>query len=296
MNISNTPLVSIVIPFYNNEDTLLEAIKSVYAQTYKNWELILLDDGSKDKSLDIAREVTNSKVKVISDGVNRGLVYRLNQSPSLVKGDYIVRMDADDLMHPKRIEKQMALFLKDENLDLVDTGAFSINEIGEPLGIRGLIPIQYDPKFIINNAMLLHASVIGKKEWFLQNKYDEVYIRAEDRELWLRTYKDSKFARVEEPLYIVREGKVNVKNYIRSVTTVRKILKVYGPNIFSKRELNIEILKTHLKVILIKITGFFKIQDYITERRNNSLTKERQEELIATMNQIKSIVITEAVL
>ncbi|MFC4478238.1 glycosyltransferase family 2 protein [Flavobacterium chungangensis] len=290
MNIDNTPLVSIVIPFYNNEDTLLDAVKSVYAQTYRNWELILLDDGSKDKSLEIAKSFSGSKVRIVSDGVNKGLVYRLNQSPLLVQSNYIVRMDADDLMHPQRIEKQMSLFLNDEKLDLVDTGAYSINEEGEPAGIRGLVPIQYDEKFIINNAMLLHASIIGKKEWFLNNQYNEIFVRAEDRELWLRTYKNSKFARVKEPLYIVREGKVNIRNYVQSVKTVRKILKIYGPTIFSKKELKKELFKTYLKVSVIKVAGFFNIQDYITGRRNNPLTEEERNDLTRIISQIRNSV------
>jgi glycosyltransferase involved in cell wall biosynthesis len=285
------PLVSIVIPFYNNEATLLDAIKSVFVQTYHNWELILLNDGSIDRSLDIANSIIDAKVRVISDGVNKGLIYRLNQSPSLVNGEYIVRMDADDLMHPLRIEKQMVLFLEDENLDLVDTGAFSISEVGVPVGIRGITPIRYDKKFIIRNAMLLHASVIGKKEWFLNNKYDKEYLRAEDRELWLRTYKKSRFNRVQEPLYIVREGKVNIENYVKSVKAVREILRIYGGDIFSRRELKIEILKTYLKVIIIRITGFFKIQHYITKRRNNSLNKAEERKITDIINQINRTVI-----
>lgn len=293
MNANNNPLVSIVIPFYNNESTLIDAIKSVYAQTYDNWELILLNDGSKDTSLEIANSIKDPRVTVFNDGVNRGLVYRLNQSPSLAKGNYIARMDADDLMDPERIEKQMSFFIKDETLDLVDTGAFSISEIGEPLGIRGLVDIQYDPKFIINNAMLLHASIIGKKEWFINNKYDQVYIRAEDRELWIRTYEKSKFARVKEPLYIVREGKVNVNNYVQSIRTVRLILKMYGPNVFSHQELKVEVLKTFLKVFIVKITGFFKIHDYITKRRNKALNDNEKQIVIEKINLVKKISLPE---
>ena len=114
----NNELVSIVIPFYNNETTLLDAVKSVFCQTYKNWELILLNDGSTDKSLEIANNINDNRVKVISDGVNRGLVYRLNQSPSLVNGQFIARMDGDDMMHPQRLEKQMNLFFLNPNLEI----------------------------------------------------------------------------------------------------------------------------------------------------------------------------------
>lgn len=283
------PLVSVVVPFYNNETTLLDTIKSVFGQTYKNWELILLNDGSKDKSLEIANSITDKRVKVVSDGNNRGLVYRLNQSPSLVNGEYIVRMDGDDLMHPQRIEKQMKVFFENSKLDLVDTGAYSINELGNPTGIRGIFPINYDKTYILKNAMLLHASIIGKKEWFEKYPYDPLYIRAEDRELWLRSYKTSNFARVQEPLYIVREGKVNVKNYIKSLNTVIKIYKVYGVNVLSFYMFSIEVFKSYLKIFIINILGFFNMHDIITKRRNISLTNEEIKFVSELIKEIKSI-------
>lgn len=283
------PLVSIVIPFYNNETTLLDAIKSVFSQTYRNWELILLNDGSTDGSLEIAANIHDSRVKVVSDGNNRGLVYRLNQSPSLVNGKYIARMDGDDLMHPQRLEKQMNVFLKNPDLDLVDTGAYSIDESGNPIGVRGLIPINYNPSHILKNAMLLHASIIGKKEWFEKFPYDPAYVRAEDRELWIRSYKTSKFGRVMEPLYIVREGKVNVKNYIKALKTVTKVYEVYGNGIFSSFFLTIEIVKSYLKIFTVNLLGFFNIHDVITKRRNASLTLEETSKIVTVIQEIRNI-------
>lgn len=282
-------LVSVIIPFYNNEKTLLDTIKSVFNQTYKNWELILLDDGSTDGSLKIANSIQDNRVKVVSDGRNRGLVFRLNQSPSLVRGKYIARMDGDDLMHPQRLEKQMNLFFENPSLDLVDTGAYSIDESGNPIGVRGLVPINYKPDHILKNAMLLHASIIGKKEWFEKFPYDPAYIRTEDRELWLRTYKISKFGRVMEPLYIVREGKVNIKNYIKGLKMVIKVYKVYGRSILSIFFLKAEIFKSYLKIFTVTILGFFNVHDIITKRRNASLTKEEVEKISRLIQQIRDV-------
>lgn len=282
-------LVSVVIPFYNNEKTLLDTIKSVFNQTYKNWELILLDDGSTDGSLKIANSIQDNRVKVVSDGRNRGLVFRLNQSPSLVSGKYIARMDGDDLMHPQRLEKQMNLFFENPNLDLVDTGAYSIDESGNPIGVRGLVPINYKPSHILKNAMLLHASIIGKKEWFEKFPYDSAYIRTEDRELWLRSYKISKFGRVMEPLYIVREGKVNIKNYIKGLKMVIKVYKAYGRSILSNFFLKAEIFKSYLKIFTVTILGFFNVHDIITKRRNASLTKEEVEKISRLIQQIRDV-------
>src|SRR5690349_23370493 len=127
-------LVTIGLPFYNNQSTLELAIKSVFAQTYKNWELLLVNDGSTDGSLEIAKKIIDKRVQLISDGSNKGLIFRLNQIASLAKGKYLARMDADDLMHPLRIEKQIKFLQQHQDTDLVDTGAYSINENENPIG------------------------------------------------------------------------------------------------------------------------------------------------------------------
>lgn len=283
------PLVSIVIPFFNNETTLLDAIKSVFAQTYTNWELILLNDGSKDNSLQLAKSIKDIRVRVISDGHNRGLVFRLNQSPSLVNGEFIARMDGDDLMHPERIAKQMKEFFNNPDLDVVDTGAYSIDELGNPIGVRGLIPINYSPEYILKNAMLLHASIVAKKEWFEKYSYDPIYIRAEDRELWLRSYNSSNYGRVMEPLYIVREGKVNVKNYLRGLKTVIKIYKVYGIRILPFLKIRIEIIKSYFKIFIVFFLGLFNIHNIITKRRNKPLSDEESKRVSVIIKQIKDL-------
>lgn len=283
------PVVTIVIPFYNNEDTLLLAIKSVFAQTYKNWKLILLNDGSKDNSLSIANSINDNRVKVVSDGVNKGLIFRLNQAPTLTDSQYIARMDADDLMRPERIAKQMQILINNPDIDLVDTATYSISEKEQPLGIRGLAPINTNPKQMIGKAILLHASIVGKTDWFLKNKYDNNYLRGEDCELWIRTLSNSKFCRVQEPLYIVREGKVNVRNYILGIKATQKILKNYKHLYLSNIEYFKLILITYIKIVIYKLFGLFNKQDIISKTRNKILSSEESLELENIINKIKSV-------
>jgi glycosyltransferase involved in cell wall biosynthesis len=283
------PLISIAIPFYNNELTILDAVRSVFAQSYKNWELILLDDGSTDNSLAIVKMINDKRVRIVSDGINRGLVYRLNQVPSLVNGEYLARMDADDLMHPNRLKKQIDLLLSENDIDLVDTGTYSIDENGNPVGVRGLEPISSKPEEIIKKAMLLHASILGKKEWFESNPYNPEFVRAEDYELWCRTYTFSNFRRIREPLYIVREGRVNVKNYIQSMKTVNKIFNLYGPNVLNEKSLRTEIFKTHLKIFLYRIFGIFNIHHLLSKRRNQRLNTEQTKEILEALLIIKKV-------
>ena len=96
-------MVTIGIPIFNAEATLLETVQSVISQTVRDWELILIDDGSRDGSLAIANSIQDPRIRVLSDGVNKGLPARLNQIVDEAKYDLIMRMDADDLMHPQRL-------------------------------------------------------------------------------------------------------------------------------------------------------------------------------------------------
>ena len=280
-------LVTIGLPFYNDRLTLELAIKSVFAQTYKNWELILVDDGSTDGSLNIARKITDKRVRIISDGKNKGLIFRLNQIASLAKGKYLARMDADDLMQPTRIERQVEYLENNPEVDLVDTGTYSVYRNETPKGKRGLNDITTDAKEVIKHALLLHASVTGKTSWFVRNPYDEEYVRGEDYELWCRTFKYSKFRRIKEPLYIVREGKINIKNYLKSSQIARKIVKNYGPGVLSFFDLYKTLFILRSKEFAYTLFSLINIHHVLVNTRNKKLTPEERNYVIEIINQIK---------
>ena len=181
--------VTIAIPFFNAKDYLPDAIKSVFAQTYKDWELILIDDGSTDGSLEIAKSVNDPRVRVISDGKNKKLAVRLNEISKLAKYDYIARMDADDLMSPFRIEKQMNILINNKDLDLVTCGIFSISNKGEIKGVRHHYSNYINLSDLLNKRGMgvLHAGILGKKKWFERNQYNINLETAQDYELWVRS-------------------------------------------------------------------------------------------------------------
>lgn len=106
-HLENTPLVSVILPVYNGGKDLGAAIQSIINQTYENWELILMDDGSKDGSLERMQKFKDPRIKLFSDGVNKGLSRRLNEAVSQTTGTYIARMDADDIAFPKRDRKSV---------------------------------------------------------------------------------------------------------------------------------------------------------------------------------------------
>lgn len=281
-------LVTIGLPFFNNEKTLKYTLRSIFNQTYTNWKLILINDGSTDHSyISISEEMLRDpRVQYIDDRTNRGLVSRLNQIAELCDTPYLARMDSDDLMMPERIEVQLSYLLANPKTDVLDSLMYSIDENNHVVGVRNLAPIADDPKAIVLATALNHATIMGKTEWFKNNKYDAAYLRAEDYELWCRTYAFSNFDRIPIPLYIVREGNVNINNYASTMKTCRKILNVYGKGILTSTELTVAIFKTQLKTALYRIYGAFKWQHFLTKRRNSQIEKKDEEKVKEVLAQI----------
>lgn len=218
-------LITVAIPFYNAEKYLSLAIDSVLKQTFRNWKLILVDDGSTDASLEIAKkyEKTDPRIRVYSDGENRNLGFRLNQIPDLVDTEFLARMDADDIMHPERLEKQLATFREMPGIDVLGTNAFSIDENNDVVGIR----INPEGKgVLIKVSGFIHPTVMARTDWFRKNPYDVMAVRIEDAELWMRTRDSSEFYCLTEPLLYYREiGDHYYKKYFKAFPSLLYILK-----------------------------------------------------------------------
>lgn len=284
-------MITIGLPFYNNQDTLEDAIKSILNQTYTNWELILANDGSTDGSLQIAKKMAalDPRIKITGDNINRKISYRLNQICDMAQGEYLVRMDSDDMMMPDRIEKQMNVLLEDTTIDVIDTAAYIINEKSEPIGIRGMDDITgWTKKDVLTKGLMFHPTVIAKTAWYKKNRYNEKYNRSEDLELWCRTFDDTVFSRVYEPLYIYREGRVNISNYLASAQTTRAILRRYYKGIISSAAFFSEMIKSYSKSSAYRLFAFFNIQHILASTRNEKLSAEQKQKVLVAMQQIHS--------
>lgn len=265
--------ISIAIPFYNAEKYLADAIRSVFAQTYQNWELILIDDGSTDKSLEIAKSIKDPRVRVLSDGKNKKLGARLNEITQLAQYDYIARMDADDLMSPQRIEKQLEILTKND-VDIVTTGVYSVMNNLDIVGIRGTNYESVNFKDLLSRKVgITHAALMAKKSWHQRNKYDESLSIAQDLDLWLRTSKknDLKIISIAEPLYIYREeDNVTKKKLIRAYRNERNMIRKYGDSSFK-----ILILKSYLKSLIIHFLDLVGKIDLLQRNRGNKVITEQ---------------------
>ncbi|WP_394145880.1 glycosyltransferase [Vibrio atypicus] len=226
------PLVTIGLPVYNAEKYLDKAILSVLSQTYQNWELIIVDDGSSDRSLDIAQSYRDPRIIIHSDGHNKKLPARLNEIVQLAKGQFVARMDADDIIAPDRIEKQVSYLLNNDETDLVSTGLCSMNDNEQVLGVRIYQnkPLSVDD-VLLGHSGIVHAAVLARKSWFERHPYSTDYPLAEDYELWARAAVDCdlKYHLIEEPLYYYREdSSISLSKLMVAYTSQASVIKNLG--------------------------------------------------------------------
>ncbi|MFF2912170.1 glycosyltransferase [Paenibacillus sp. NPDC057934] len=127
--------ISVIIPLYNHENFITEAIKSVLDQTYTNLELIVIDDGSKDNSLAVAQSFKDERLQVISQD-NNGAHNTINRGLDMATGDYLTVLNSDDVYEKDRLEKCMDAFIKNPGVELVSTYIKIINDSGKTLGIK----------------------------------------------------------------------------------------------------------------------------------------------------------------
>ena len=262
-------MITVSIPFFNAEQFLSKAIESVISQSYDNWELLLLDDGSNDGSLKIAKgsEQQDNRIKVFSDSKNKGLGARLNELAALSKDEYIARMDADDIMHPNRLETQLQILKDNPNIDVLGTNAYVIDENDLVFGMRykensGLIKVEH----------FIHPTIMGKKQWFLDNPYDEEAIRIEDAELWYRTKSFSNFMMTNEPLLFYREfGSSYYKKYFLANSSAEHILNKYPNDNFWRNFF----LLNKMKGSTYKLLNLLGKEQVLIDRRNEEIFEKK---------------------
>lgn len=195
----NMPFVSVLMPVYNAENYLREAIESILVQTYENFEFIIINDGSTDKTLDIIREYKDKRIKVLSNEQNRGIVYTLNRGLDSCRGKYAIRMDSDDISLPDRIEKQVGFM---ENHPDIDISSGLVKGFGVNVQREYLPAITSDEIkcALLFDAAMPHPAVIMRMDTI--NKYHLRYpdYIAEDYMMWVTALEHCKFQNIPEVL------------------------------------------------------------------------------------------------
>ena len=223
------PKVSVIMGIYNGEKTMERAVNSIIEQTFTDWELIICDDCSTDNTYKIALDYAekDSRIRVIQNEKNMRLAYSLNHCLSVARGEYIARMDDDDICLPERFKKQVKYLDEHPEMSVVGSSVIVFNETGD-IGIRG-IGEEYPIRKTVNlSTPFAHPTVMMRK-----TVYDvlEGYtvspetFRAEDLDLWYR-FRLKKFDGyvIQEPLLKYYESIEAIKK--RSVKAAKGMVKI----------------------------------------------------------------------
>jgi len=291
------PAVTVGIPFYNAGLTLANAIRSVFAQTLDDWELILVDDGSTDGGLDVARSVCDSRVRVVSDGRNRGLSARLNQIAELARARLLARMDADDLMHRERLAVQAEYLDRNAGVDVVGTGMYILDADGRPVAKRPASTAPMTPQGVLTGACLMHATVMGRTDWFRRNPYYDpsrppVYPEAEDFELWCRTFGTSRFARLPDCYYYCNEhASFSMAKYATASRSVARAQWRHGLRQIGLLGCCALSVRQAAKFLLHTGAAGLRLQERMIARRSIALAPSEAERVAADLARIRSRVL-----
>lgn len=212
---NNSPLVSIIVPCYNADKFLGKCIESIISQTYQNKELIIIDDCSTDKSFQISQKYSHEYpwIKVIKNIVNLGVADTFNVGIKQSKADYLARMDADDIMLPNRIEKQIDFLIKNPDVvivggqcQIVDSNDIEIGQKKFPLTDKAIktmmftsVPMQ-QPTIMINRTLVPSDQLVSKKR----------FSPAEDYDLFFSLARFGKFANLPDTTIKYREHNTNI--------------------------------------------------------------------------------------
>lgn len=243
---SQPPLVTIIMPVYNGEAFLREAIDSILAQTYTNWELLVMNDGSTDSSRDIAISYTSDpRIRVIDNEKNMGIIATKNRAIDIARGKYIATLDADDIALPTRIGKQVAFMEKHKDCGLCGTLHQEIDAKGE-LGTRSYFPTSArDVKtYLLVANCICHSATMLRADLMKATQYDPEYYVAEDFELWDRVGRTHFIANLTEILtyYRVHGNNISITKKEKMFETVKKLTRRIFSDAsirFTERELEI---------------------------------------------------------
>ncbi len=276
-SVKHIPLVTVLMPVFNAEKYLSDAVKSILSQTVRDFEFLIINDGSTDASVKIIESFKDSRIRLIHNEINSGLIETLNKGINLACGKYIARMDADDFSHPERLAKQVQFLEQNAEVGLCAT---KVREMGKTDNYW--FASKHIPVLLLFNATICHPSVMFNNKKLKSNLvYPNEFIHAEDYALWIHIIKQSKIEMLDEILldYRVSLGQVTNKYADEQKVSATAIRKKYLKQMcftFTQEQLRIHnLVGSNEKIIsssdlgaieiwfqeLLKQNGYLKVFD-----------------------------------
>jgi glycosyltransferase involved in cell wall biosynthesis len=261
----NVPAVSVVLPAYNCEKYIVKAIESVLHQTFTDFEFIIINDGSTDRTEEMIRSFSDPRISYHVNNINKGLVFTLNKGIDLANGRYIARMDGDDIALPERFKKQFDHLQLNKEIDILATVVTLIDENEIVSGtwqsdITNVTAKDIRKELPIDNC-IAHPTVMGKTEIFRKFKFNQTQSIGEDYDLWLRMLADNiVIHKLPEPLlqHRILSGSFTRTRQQNVFWKKAKIKIRFSWQQFRKPKLNAFIIKTFLYGCMDLLKGIGK--------------------------------------
>lgn len=235
---NKNPLISIILPVYNASPYLPQCLNSVLSQTYQNWELIAVDDASTDNSLDILNSYAqkDSRLKILSHTPNQGIAPTLNQALKHAQGQFIARLDADDVMYPNRLQKQLNYLSNHPHTvvvggqcNLIDTQDNLIGQKTFPLTHQKIYQLAFLRSPLQHPAIMINKNLLPDNfTWYHQNQ-----VPAEDLDLYFRLFQYGRAANLPDTIIQYRQNpqglslKDPLQTYLAAYQIRRQAIKKY---------------------------------------------------------------------
>lgn len=277
----NMPLVSVVMPAYNAEKYIYEAILSILNQTYENIELIVIDDASKDRTYSIIKHFSDNRIIIEKNETNKGIAYTTNKAIKLANGKYIALMDDDDIAFPERIEYQVKFLEKNNDIDILGGRSEDIDESGAHIRYGGMP--RTNPNYI--KALLLfrcldfrNGTTMFRSDFIKRNnlQYREGYLGMQDYQFFVESSKVGKISSLDQFL-------IKYRIHDKNETTKQQTLNN------SEREK----LYSRIRVESLINSGFILTEEQIKvidnafpEKNATKLSKDELFQLYSMLNEI----------
>jgi len=213
------PQVSVMMPAYNAESFLAESVESILNQTFTDFELLILNDGSTDGTLALAQTFAKKdpRVRVLNNGKNRGLAYTRNRLLREAQGEFLAILDSDDISLPERLAKQVAYLEAHPEVGILGGGViyFSAQNPHKSTSIRLGGSARIAAHLLFQNVM--GQSTITLRSSLKHLKYDSTYLSGEDYHLWVRASFETQLDNLQEPLIRYREHEGNISKQKKDV-------------------------------------------------------------------------------
>lgn len=228
------PEVTVLMPVYNSERHLREAVESILSQTFTDFEFLIVDDGSADRSIEIVESYDDPRIVLIKNTTNRGTVHVLNQGINAAKGRYIARMDSDDISLPHRLEKQVR-FMEANPAVGISGSAMRLIKGGKLSNTRTLAESDSELKIaLLFSTCFFHPTVIIRTELAKAHPYPDNLVYTQDYNYWTDLAGLTRFANLDETLLYFREheGQLSCRKADLQVSNARLIRNAYLQRLF----------------------------------------------------------------